>query len=75
MARIESVYLKQIHERNLIEHAQKTVIADLIDTQKELRLEQYKFKICNKQSELLSKVAELEAGLLEKSNELKSLQV
>ena len=32
MSRVESVYLKQIYERNKLEQAEKTIIAELIDT-------------------------------------------
>lgn len=65
--------MTQINARNKQEQAPKTLIADLMHTQKELRSEQYKFSICNKQPELLARIAELEAGLVDKSKEMKSL--
>lgn len=57
-----------------MEHADKGLVCDLLYTQQQLREVSYKFDICNKQTDLLTKIDELTQQVNEKNTELISMK-
>jgi hypothetical protein len=55
------LYLQKVADRNKIEREDRPLFEDMIEHQRALRDLQYKFSICNKQSDLLQKVESLES--------------
>ena len=60
--------------RKNMEHADKGLVCDLLYTQQQLREVTYKFNICNKQTDLLAKIDELNQQINEKNTEISAMK-
>ena len=67
---LDALYVKQVNDRKAVEQSDRTIIDDLLQTQKAHRELIAKFQICNKNEALMAKVDELNNIISEKDKEL-----
>lgn len=67
---LDALYVKQVNERKTLECEDRSLIDDLLLTQKTLRDLEAKFKLCTKNELLVAEVEKLKKEIVEKDKEL-----